>query len=641
MYFKRLEMQGFKSFADPMIIDFHEGVTCIVGPNGSGKSNVSDALRWVLGEQSPKALRGGRMEEVIFNGTEARRAKGMAEVTLVIDNSAGILKIDYSEVAITRRMYRNGDSEYLINNNQCRLKDIRELIMDTGIGVDGYSIIGQGKIQDIVSNKPEARRSIFEESAGIVAYKTRKTEAEHKLERTRQNLDRINDIVSEIEGRIGTLKEDSEKAKKYLEMRDRFKELEVNITLRNIDNAGKRSLQYQEDEKDIQEKIDAAAEGKASIDEESSRLESQRTELDAKAEDAHNRMLETVQTINDRKQENQHSEERVVSIKAEEHRLSTEIEQLTRKREISEAELKSLKADHEEAEAKDSLAKENLKKRTEEYDRIASDTSGFNKIIDEGNDRLFRLHSEAAAKKSEAKSLENYRETLENRQKEIAEEREHLKSQLGSEDERRKSAGSELEHAEEEKQRLEKILSDGVKRKNELGASSSRLRTQREELKITANRLSARLHTIEEMEHNYEGYNYPVKFIMQSGLPGIHGVVAEMLDVPPRFETAVETALGAAKQNIIASDDASAKKAVAALKENRAGRLTFLPAASIQGTYIEPDSVLKSDPAFLGIASELVGFDGRYQNVVDDLLGMSPIRTLAARMPWSRSWTMP
>ncbi|MBR3147025.1 MAG: chromosome segregation protein SMC [Eubacterium sp.] len=625
MYFKRLEMQGFKSFADPMIIDFHEGVTCIVGPNGSGKSNVSDALRWVLGEQSPKALRGGRMEEVIFNGTEARRAKGMAEVTLVIDNSAGILKIDYSEVAITRRMYRNGDSEYLINNNQCRLKDIRELIMDTGIGVDGYSIIGQGKIQDIVSNKPEARRSIFEESAGIVAYKTRKTEAEHKLERTRQNLDRINDIVSEIEGRIDTLKEDSEKAKKYLEMRDRFKELEVNITLRNIDNADKRSLQYQQDEKDIQEKIDAAKEGKTSIDEESSRLESQRTELDAKAEDAHNRMLETVQTINDRKQENQHSEERVVSIQAESHRLATEIEQLTRKREISEAELQSLRTDHEEAVSKDALAKENLREKTEEYDRIASDTSGFNKIIDEGNDRLFRLHSEAAAKKSEARSLENYRDTLENRQKEIEKEREQLKSQLGSEDERRKSAGSELERAEEEKKRIEKILSDGAKRKSDLGSSSARLRTQREELKITENRLSARLHTIEEMEHNYEGYNYPVKFIMQSGLSGIHGVVAEMLDVPARFETAVETALGAAKQNIIVSDDASAKRAVALLKENRAGRLTFLPAASIQGTYTEPDQALKSDPAFLGIASDLVGFDSKYQDVVDYLLGRTAV----------------
>ncbi len=614
-------MQGFKSFADPMVIDFHEGVTCIVGPNGSGKSNISDALRWVLGEQSPKALRGGRMEEVIFNGTEARRAKGMAEVTLVIDNSAGILKIDYSEVAITRRMYRNGDSEYLINNNQCRLKDIRELIMDTGIGVDGYSIIGQGKIQDIVSNRPEARRSIFEESAGIVAYKTRKTEAEHKLERTRQNLDRINDIVSEIEGRIDGLREDSEKAKKYLEMRDRFKELEVNIILRNIDNADKRSAQYEEDEKDILEKIDQAIEGKRSIDEESSKLESQRTELDEKAEDAHNRMLETVQTINDRKQENQHSEERVVSIMAESHRLSTEIEQLTRKLEISEAEIRSLRTDYDEAEAKDKEASENLKLRTEEYDKIASDTSGFNKIIDEGNDRLFTLHSEAAAKKSEAKSLENYKETLENRQKEIEKEKQELFELLGSEDERQKAARSDLDRLEQAKKDIEDTLLKGEKKKQQLGSDISKLRTKREELRINENRLAARLRTIEEMEHNYEGYNYPVKFIMQSGLPGIHGVVAEMLDVPAKLETAIETALGAQKQNIIVSDDSSAKNAIASLKENRAGRLTFLPVASIRGTAAEPDKEIKSDRAFLGMAPDLIGFDGKYRGVVDYLLG--------------------
>jgi len=468
MYFKRLEMQGFKSFADPMVIDFHEGVTCIVGPNGSGKSNVSDALRWVLGEQSPKALRGGRMEEVIFNGTEARRAKGMAEVTLVIDNSAGILKIDYSEVAITRRMYRNGDSEYLINNNACRLKDIRELIMDTGIGVDGYSIIGQGKIADIVSNKPEARRSIFEESAGVVAYKTRKTEAEHKLERTQQNLDRINDIVQEIEGRIGTLKEDSEKAQKYLKMRDRFKELEVNITLRNIDNADKRSAQYKGEEEEIQEKIRLAEESKQSVDKESGELESKRADLDQKAEDAHARMLTAVQKINERDQQESRGEERIVSIQAEEQRLSQEIDQFQRKLEISSAELTSLRADHDEAEANNERAKANLEARTSEYDKIASDTSGFNKIIDEGNDKLFQLHSEAAAKKSEAKSLENYRETLENRQKEIETEKESLSDQLGNEDRRLKSAGSDLEKAESEKNRLETLLSDGVLRQREL-----------------------------------------------------------------------------------------------------------------------------------------------------------------------------
>ena len=207
MYFKRIEMHGFKSFAEPVVIDFHEGITCIVGPNGSGKSNISDAIRWVLGEQSPKTLRGGKMEDVIFAGTASRKSRGMAEVTLVIDNKTGILPIDFAEVAITRKMYRSGESEYSINNTQCRLKDIRELIMDTGIGVDGYSLIGQGKIADIVANKSEARREIFEEAAGIVKYRSKKAEAERKLESANVNLERVNDIIGELEGRIDTLKE--------------------------------------------------------------------------------------------------------------------------------------------------------------------------------------------------------------------------------------------------------------------------------------------------------------------------------------------------------------------------------------------------------------------------------------------------
>jgi len=254
MYFKRLEMHGFKSFAEPVVIDFHEGVTCIVGPNGSGKSNISDALRWVLGEQSPKALRGGKMEEVIFNGTANRKSRGMAEVTLVIDNQTGILPVDYSEVSITRRMYRSGESEYLINNNNCRLRDIRELIMDTGIGVDGYSIIGQGKIQGIIDGKPEQRREILEESAGVVLYKSKKQEAERKLEATQANLDRANDIINEIEGRIDTLKDDSIKAKEYIELRDRRKDLEINISLRNIE---KYSENNQASIDDVQELANA------------------------------------------------------------------------------------------------------------------------------------------------------------------------------------------------------------------------------------------------------------------------------------------------------------------------------------------------------------------------------------------------
>ena len=219
MYFKKIEIHGFKSFAEPVTVEFDRGITCVVGPNGSGKSNISDAIRWVLGEQSPKMLRGTKMDEVIFSGTAGRKSRGMAEVTLTIDNSDGSLDIDFQEVAITRRMYRTGESEYYINKSQCRLRDIRELIMDTGIGVDGYSIIGQGKISDVLSNKTESRREIFEEAAGIVAYRTRKAESERKLESTRANMDRVLDIIAEIDRKLPGLEEDSVKAAEYLELR--------------------------------------------------------------------------------------------------------------------------------------------------------------------------------------------------------------------------------------------------------------------------------------------------------------------------------------------------------------------------------------------------------------------------------------
>ena len=234
-------MQGFKSFADPVTIEFDRGITCVVGPNGSGKSNISDALRWVLGEQSPKMLRGGKMDEVIFAGTDKRKSKGMAEVSLVIDNTDHSLPVDFEEVSITRRMYRSGESEYLINGSQCRLRDIRELIMDTGIGVDGYSIIGQGKISEIIGGRPESRREIFEEAAGIVKYRTKKAEAEKKLSATSANLERVNDIINELRERVEPLRDASDRAKSYIELNEKYRKNEINVILKNIEQSEKQA----------------------------------------------------------------------------------------------------------------------------------------------------------------------------------------------------------------------------------------------------------------------------------------------------------------------------------------------------------------------------------------------------------------
>ncbi|NLY82341.1 MAG: AAA family ATPase, partial [Clostridiales bacterium] len=347
MYFKRIEMQGFKSFADPVIIEFHEGITCIVGPNGSGKSNISDAIRWVLGEQSPKLLRGGKMEEVIFAGTTNRKSRGMAEVTLVIDNSTGILPIEYNEVAITRRMYRSGESEYLINNNQCRLKDIRELIMDTGIGVDGYSIIGQGKIADIVSTKAEDRREIFEEAAGVVMYKKRKSQAEKKLGSAQDNLDRVSDIVNEIEDRIGSLREDSTKAKEFLNLRDRYKFLEINLALNNIGNLDKNTEALKGIVSESEEKIKSLVNKRDSLEAEMDQLMEKNENLDELSAEANDNLIRKVNELNIINSQGQVNEERLSAVDKDIARLKGEIKETDEKLNSENAKLKELEKNEE------------------------------------------------------------------------------------------------------------------------------------------------------------------------------------------------------------------------------------------------------------------------------------------------------
>ena len=336
MYFKRIEMHGFKSFAEPVVIDFHEGVTCIVGPNGSGKSNISDAIRWVLGEQSPKMLRGGKMEEVIFAGTASRKSRGMAEVTLVIDNSTGILDIDYNEVAITRRMYRSGESEYLINNNQCRLRDIKELIMDTGIGVDGYSIIGQGKIADIVSNKPESRREIFEEAAGVVMYKSKKAEAERKLEASNANLERVSDIVSEIEGRIDGLREDSAKAKEYLELRERYQDLEINITLKNIEKLETANDSIRGDARELTASIEKLGTRKQTLDGEISEERQKNERLEQLGNESNSALIAKIDELNQITNKSQLDGERLRAMERDAARINGEIAELESKLETEQ-----------------------------------------------------------------------------------------------------------------------------------------------------------------------------------------------------------------------------------------------------------------------------------------------------------------
>lgn len=621
MYFKRLEMHGFKSFAEPVIIDFHEGITCIVGPNGSGKSNISDAVRWVLGEQSPKALRGGKMEEVIFNGTESRRPRGMAEVTLVIDNSTGILDIEYKEVAITRRMFRSGESEYLINDNPCRLKDIRELIMDTGIGVDGYSIIGQGKISDIVSNKPESRREIFEEAAGIVAYKTRKQETERKLIGTKNNLERIDDIVGEIEGRIGGLKEDSIKAKRYLELKEHYKDLEINIILRNIESTLHKNNEYSGDISELGNKLDLINRQRKQADESFQELQKRNGVLEELSSDLNRKLIENKDKMNSISSESRLNHEKLLHLRKEEERLSGEVSNFAELIAAGEKELEHLRVELTEIDENLAAAEKRLQEKIYLYDSVTGESSKFSDIIDENNEKIISLNSEAASKKSEAKSYKSYQYTLEDR-------KEKLQTELEKLQENQAKSTSELDEKNREIERLQRLQNEikekrqsQLENRQKLEQEELYLRRKLEELKICQSRTETRLHTIEEMEQNFEGYNYAVKYIMRCGISGIEGVVGEMINVPEGYETAVETALGAAMQNIVVADDDCAKKAITALKVSQSGRLTFLPVDSINSKKAVLDGSITSDHGFCGIGSELIDFEPRYKKIFDYLLG--------------------
>ena len=621
MYFKRLEMHGFKSFADPVVIEFHEGITCVVGPNGSGKSNISDAIRWVLGEQSPKALRGGKMEEVIFAGTASRKSRGMAEVVLVIDNSSGILNVDYNEVAITRRMYRSGESEYLINNNPCRLRDIRELIMDTGIGVDGYSLIGQGKIADIVSTKPESRREIFEEAAGVVMYKNRRSDAEKKLESTSANLERVDDIVSEIESRIGQLKEDSEKAKEFVELRDKYKDLEINLILRNIANIEKNSEIYRADVAGFESEISKVKEESEALINRYEELTSRRELLDKLSDETRDKIMDAVQRINSAISEGKLSEQRLVGIENESNIINSDIVSIN-ERKIAEEELLSSASEEFDYLSKElENAKLILNEKIAKYNELASRQAEKLAEADDGKRKVFELHNRVSASESESKGYENLKKTLLRRREELEELRDE-----NSEADRQisDSLSGNLQEIEECEARSEKLKLKLSELEISIAKTSANIKDKEEQLareRLEAGRIQTRLHTIEEMESNYEGYNLGVRALMKQNLSGIRGVTAELMDVPKGYELAIETAMGASLQNVICENDEDAKRAVKFLKENRVGRITFLPIASIKASKQAISDKLKDDKGFLGMAVDIISFDKELANIYSYLLG--------------------
>jgi chromosome segregation protein len=621
MYFKRIEMHGFKSFVEPVVVEFDKGITCVVGPNGSGKSNISDAIRWVLGEQSSKMLRCDKMEDVIFAGTTSRKSRGMAEVTLVIDNSTGILPIDFSEVAITRRLFRSGESEYAINNSTCRLRDITELLLDTGIGVEGYSLIGQGHIVDIISNKSDSIKEIFEESAGIVSYRKKKEDAEKKLASSSVNMERVADIIGEIEGRIDGLKEDSAKASEYLELRDRYKELEINITLKSIETIEQKAKEYKEDVAQLQAQLDNATTEKTDIYKELEVLRLRSENLDELSNETRESLMASIEEINTLVNRSEVGTERLAAIEKDNQRLIAEIAALENK---LEREKNNSKTQFDSKEATDRMLSRlttELEEKISAFQLSNSDLAAQTAEIDNLKNMLFDYHNEMSAKKAQSSSLTSLQETLETRKGQVLSEKDS--GETGNQ-----STLQALQHARESLLSLEKER-DGLKEQISLcrtrlsdGQSDERATAKRlEELNINKSQLSTRKKTIEEMESNYEGYNGAVKHIMRSGISGIHGVVAELITVPAGFEIAMETALGGSLQHIVCDGDATAKKAIYELKNSRAGRLTFLPVASIKPANGPREQQLAGEPGYKGIAANCIKYDPAFTNVMQYLLG--------------------
>lgn len=613
-------MQGFKSFADPVVIELNDGITCIVGPNGSGKSNISDALRWVLGEQSPKSLRGGKMEDVIFAGTAARKPKGMAEVTLVIDNSSGELPLEYKEVAVTRRMYRSGESEYRINGNECRLKDIKELFMDTGIGVDGYSIIGQGKIQDIVSTKAESRREIFEEAAGVVLYKSRKAEAERKLASATDNLERVRDIIAEIEGRIGGLREDSEKATEFVELRDRYKYLQINIILHNVSGLAKKL-------DNISSELERSDQAYGSKLEENSKLEKkielqrvEDAELSAKYESTSSELREKVEELHLMSNRGQINTERLSAIEKDIHRLSSEIDSAQEKLDSERKSYEELRSSEGALSAEKDDAEKALNAALQRHAEHSKKAALTAEEIERRKDRILELSNKNVSAKAEITTLEGYKKSL-------AERCAQLKSECEGNDELDSSNRARLADISSAYELKENELKKARERIDELADniisvndSAENISHSIEKTVIEINRATARRNTIEEMENNYEGYNNAVRQVMSRNFRGIIGTVSELIRVPDGYELAVETALGGSMQNIVCEDDSSAKSAIEWLKSSRAGRATFLPIKSICSDSSSIKHEVSSCAGYLGLASDIVEYDSRYTDIMNYLM---------------------
>ena len=629
MYLKALEIQGFKSFPDKTVLNFGEDITAIVGPNGSGKSNVSDAIRWVMGEQSSKSLRGAKMEDVIFGGTEKRSQMGFSQVTLVPDNTEHIFpRMEESEVAVTRRYYRSGESEYYINKQSVRLRDVNELFMDTGMGREGYSIVGQGKIDEILSVKSADRREIFEEAAGISKFRHRKEETERKLERTEENLVRINDKIAELELQVGPLRSQAEKAKKYLILRDELRTLEISVWLENLDKIKTDSIKLNTDYALAQQELERAnaaldelyaaseqfAEKAHANDMEQERLRTECAELDAKRNEENsavavlrtgieNNRANIERVENDLRDQSGRAESLTAQIAAK----HTRIEELAAQAAELEEELRAFLAQAEELARTAGEAGSEVEALRAKEALAASDAADCRADMSAMNAGLAELSERRAALEAESESVD------------------------GQLTEKRRAASASrraLEEAQEEADAVRNIISGHTLKMEGRVKREETARQKSIDLTMEKNNLDSRIHLLSEMEKEYEGFNKAVRLIMQAAeknaLRGVHGPVANLMTTDKRYAVAIEIALGAGMQNVVVDREEDAKSAINFLKQRDGGRATFLPLTAIRGDVLREAGV-EREYGYVGVASQLVQFDQRYTEIFNNLLGRTVV----------------
>jgi chromosome segregation protein len=633
LYLKSLEIQGFKSFADKIVLHFNKGQTSVVGPNGSGKSNIADAVRWVLGEQSAKTLRGSKMEDVIFAGTQHRKPVGFAAVTITVDNSDKILPVDFTEVTVSRRMYRSGESEYFLNKTQCRLKDIQELFMNTGVGREGYSIIGQGRIDEILSTKSEERRLVFEEAAGITKYKARKKESERKLESTKQNLLRINDILIELETQLGPLAQQAETARRYIDLSNELKGIEVSLFLDTIDKLKTKLDEVEDQTRVIREQIDEE-----------------------------NRRIDNI------KNKNRSKNERLEFLKSEMeelrtiiHNLDSEIEKNEGHVRLCEEKISHLTANNENFGSDINSIKERMsaleldiekkKKRLlkmeqdeEQFARLLAEAeetlAGIVARLDEG-ERLVEEAKQAIMDKQDNLSdskirLNNFKNDIENYQQlksRLLEDIRQSTLEIDRESMKKEDLDASLRKTREQINLSKNKLNELEQKKGEIQKALSEKKAAQETINRRYSTLESRHKVLLDMEESMEGYNHSVKAIKRACKEnkafgqGIHGPVAQLITVEQRFETAIEVSLGASLQNIVTDDEYSAKRAIEYLKKNNMGRATFLPKSSIKPRTLDQSQLdrLRKMPGFEGVASDKVKCDKQFSGILLNLLGRTVI----------------